>query len=51
MEWRMGTALLRLYQGRVDADYFPEANITLERAQGAVALAEELIATIQQAVR
>ena len=51
IERRIGMALLRLYQGRVDADYFPEVDISPERAQQAVALAEEIITTVQRVVR
>jgi uncharacterized protein (UPF0332 family) len=51
IERRIGTALLRLYQGQVDADYFPEVDISPERAQQAVALAEEIITTVQRVVR
>jgi hypothetical protein len=35
----------------VDADYFPEVDISPERAQQAVALAEEIITTVQRVVR
>ncbi|MEZ8222283.1 Uncharacterized protein, contains HEPN domain, UPF0332 family [Candidatus Fervidibacteria bacterium JGI MDM2 JNZ-1-D12] len=50
IEWRLGAALVSLYQGRIDADYFPQAEISPERARAMVILAEELIAAIQRVV-
>ncbi|MCS7265428.1 MAG: hypothetical protein NZ805_11410 [Armatimonadetes bacterium] len=50
IEWRLGVSLRWLFQRRVEADYRPEVDISTERAQEAVRLAEEIVNAAQRLV-